>query len=166
MIITLKNKDTLIIDDFRLKCCIGRSNLKKNKIEGDGGTPIGKFELGTLYWRPDKVPKPKTSLLCKPITKKMAWCNDSSSKFYNKEIKVNKKIKFEKLYRNDYKYNYLILLKYNYNKPKKNKGSAIFIHLTKNYIKTAGCIAISKKDFLILAKLVNKRSKIFLNYDL
>ena len=43
MIITLKNKDTLIIDEFRLKCCIGRGNLKKNKIEGDGGTPVGKF---------------------------------------------------------------------------------------------------------------------------
>ena len=93
----------------------------------------------------------------------MAWCNDSKSKFYNKEIKVNKKIKFEKIYRNDYKYNYFILLKYNYIKPKKNKGSAIFIHLTKDYKKTEGCVVLSKKDFLILAKLVNKKSKIIIN---
>ena len=163
MIITLKNKDTLIIDEFRLKCCIGRGNLKKNKIEGDGSTPIGRFELGTIYWRPDRVPKPNTKLFCKPINKKMGWCNDSKSKFYNREIKINKKIKFEKIYRNDYKYNYFILLKYNYIKPKKNKGSAIFIHLTKDYNKTAGCIALSKKDFLILAKLVNKKSKIIIN---
>ena len=45
----------------------------------------------------------------------------------------------------------------------KKKGSAIFIHLTKDYSKTAGCIALSKKDFLILAKLVNKKSKIVIN---
>ena len=114
MIITLKNKDTLIVDEFRLKCCIGRGNLKNNKVEGDGSTPSGKFEFGTLYWRPDSVQKPNTNLFCKPINKKMGWCNDSKSKFYNREIKINKKIKFEKIYRNDYKYNYFILLKYNY----------------------------------------------------
>ena len=163
MIITLKNKDTLIIDEFRLKCCIGRKNLNKNKVEGDGSTPRGKFRIGTLYWRSDRVQKPNTKLFCKPINKKIAWCNDSKSKFYNKEIKVNKKSKFEKIYRNDYKYNYFILLKYNYINPKKNKGSAIFIHLTKDYKKTAGCIALSKKDFLILAKLINKKSKIIIN---
>ena len=163
MIITLKNKDTLIVDEFRLKCCIGRGNLKKDKVEGDGSTPRGKFGIGTLYWRSDRVQKPNTKLFSKPINKKMAWCNDSKSKFYNKEIKVNKIIKFEKIYRNDYKYNYFILLKYNYIKPKKNKGSAIFIHITKDYNKTSGCIALSKKDFLILAKLINKKSKIIIN---
>ena len=163
MIITLKNKDTLNIDEFRLKCCIGRKNLNKNKIEGDKTTPVGKFKLGTLYWRPDRVKKPKTKLFCKPINKKMGWCNDPKSKFYNKEIKINKKIDYEKIFRNDYKYDYFILIKYNYIKPKKNRGSAIFIHLTKNYKKTAGCIALTKKNFLILAKLVNKNSKIIIN---
>ena len=163
MIITLKNKDTLIIDEFRLKCCIGRGNIKKNKVEGDGSTPRGKFGIGTLYWRSDRVQNPNTKLFCKPINKKIAWCNDSKSKFYNKEIKVNKKSKFEKIYRNDYKYNYFILLKYNYTNSKKNKGSAIFIHLTKDYKKTAGCIALSKKDFLILAKLINKNTTIIIN---
>ena len=44
----------------------------------------------------------------------------------------------------------LIPIKYNYNKPKKNKGSAIFIHLTKNYSSTAGCIALKKKIFNLI----------------
>ena len=35
MIITLKNKDTLIIDEFRLKCCIGRGDLKKKHMKGE-----------------------------------------------------------------------------------------------------------------------------------
>ena len=90
----------------------------------------------------------------------MGWCNDSRSKFYNKEILINKNIKHEKLMRKDFKYNYFILIKYNYTKVKKNVGSAIFIHLTKNYKKTSGCIALSKKDFLILAKVVSKNTLI------
>ena len=57
----------------------------------------------------------------------------------------------------------IISIKYNYYKTRKNKGSAIIIHLTKDYKSTAGCIAISKKDFLIIAKLINKNSKIIIN---
>ena len=43
------------------------------------------------------------------------------------------------------------------------KGSAIFIHLTKNYLPTAGCIGIKKKDMLILLKLIKKKTKIKIN---
>ena len=163
MIIHLKNKDTLIVEDFKFKCCIGKKGVRKNKFEGDLSTPSGKFSIGKLYWRPDRVQLPETKLLCKKIKKNIGWCNDARSKFYNKEIKINKKIRHEKLFRSDYKYNYFILIKYNYNKPKKNKGSAIFIHLSKNYKPTAGCIALSKKDFLILIKIIDKKAKIIIN---
>jgi len=163
MIIKIKNKDTLIIGEFKLKCCLGKKGISKNKFEGDLTTPKGKFKLGKLYWRADRVQKPKTSLFCKKIKKNMGWCNDINSRYYNKEIKKNKKIKHEKLFRYDHKYDYFILIKYNYDNPKKNKGSAIFIHITKNYKPTAGCIAIRKKDFLVLAKLAKKNSKIIIN---
>ena len=47
---------------------------------------------------------------------------------------------------------------------KKNKGSAIFLHLTnkKNY-PTKGCIAIFKKDFLKILPFINKKTKISIN---
>ena len=160
MIIKLKNKDKLIVSSFVFKCSIGKNGLKKNKIEGDKSTPLGTFQLGDLYWRPDRVKKPETSLKCIPITKNMKWCNDENSKFYNKEFKQNIDIKHEKLFRRDYKYNYFILIRYNYKKVVKGKGSAIFIHLTKNYKKTDGCVALKEKDFLILAKIINKKDKI------
>ena len=92
MIITLKNKDTLIVNDFRFKCCIGKGGFAKDKYEGDNSTPIGKFEIGTLFWRPDRVNKPKTKLSCKKINKKMGWCTDIRNNYYNKEIKINNKI--------------------------------------------------------------------------
>jgi len=162
MIIYLKNKDTLIVDQFKFKCSIGKKGITKNKFEGDLKTPKGKFKIGTLYWRKDRVRLPQTNLICKKIKKNMAWCNDSNSRFYNKEIKINKNIKYEKLFRNDHKYDYFILIEYNYKNTIKNKGSAIFIHLTKNYKPTAGCIAVSKKDFLILTRLIDDNSKILI----
>ena len=163
MKITLKNKYTLKIDDFKFKCCIGKNGLKKNKIEGDKYTPKGTFKLGTLYYRKDRVKKPITKLKIKNIKRNMGWCNDSKNKLYNQEIKVNKKIKHEKLFRKDYKYNYLLIIEYNTKKIKPNKGSAIFIHLTKNFKATAGCIALLQKDFLIMVKLINKKSTIKIN---
>ena len=163
MKITLKNKYTLKIDDFKFKCCIGKNGLKKNKIEGDKCTPKGTFKLGTLYYRKDRVKKPITSLKTKNIKRNMGWCNDSKNKFYNQEVKVNKNIKHEKLFRKDYKYDYLLVIEYNTKKIKPNKGSAIFIHLTKNFKATAGCIALLQKDFLIMTKLINKKSLIKIN---
>ncbi len=160
MSIKIKNKYTLLFDEFEFKCCIGACGFTSDKYEGDKKTPTGLFSLGDLYYRSDKVEKPKTKLKCIKIQKNMGWCNDINSKFYNKEIKIKKKVRYEKLFRNDYKYDYLIPIKYNWLKPKKNKGSAIFIHLTKNYNPTAGCIALSLKDFLILVKLIKKNTKI------
>ena len=90
----------------------------------------------------------------------MGWCDDVTSKFYNKEMKINKNIKHEKLYRNDHVYDYLIVINYNTKKIKLGKGSAIFLHLTKNYKKTLGCVAVKKKDFLIILKLITKNTKI------
>ena len=83
MLIRLKNKDTLIIDDFKLKCCIGKKGLKKNKIEGDKSTPKGIFTITTIYYRKDKVDKPSTNLKIKIIKQNMGWCNDPNNKFYN-----------------------------------------------------------------------------------
>ena len=161
MTIFIKNKDTLIFDEFKFRCCVGRGGFSKNKIEGDKKTPIGKFALGNLYFRKDRNSKPNTKLKCIPINKEMGWCDDpKNKKYYNKLIKVNKKIKHEKLFRKDSKYDFLIPVNYNTKKTELGKGSAIFIHLTKNFKPTEGCIALKKKEFLILLKLINKNTKI------
>ena len=160
MLIKVKNKDTLVVDDFIFKCCVGKKGLNKNKIEGDNSTPRGLFSLGKLYYRSDRVNKPETKLKVKKINRSMGWSIDNKSGTYNSEIKINNKIKHEKLFRRDYKYNYFIVINYNKKNKFLNKGSAIFIHLTQDYKKTLGCIALKKKDFLILLKLINKKTKI------
>ena len=161
MTIFVKNKHTLIIDEFVLKCCIGKNGSVIKKKEGDKKTPKGTFKIENLYYRKDRKKKPKTLLKSIEIKKDMGWSNDiRDPKNYNKLFKIKKKIKHEKLKRNDYKYDFIIPIKYNYKKPTIGRGSCIFIHLTKNYKPTAGCIGLREKDFLILAKLIKKNSKI------
>ena len=161
MTILIKNKHTLQIDQFKFRCCIGKSGFTKNKKEGDKKTPKGTFKIENLYYRKDRLEKPVTSLKCVEIKKDMGWCDDINvPRKYNKRIKVEKKIKHEMLRRNDYKYDLLVPIKYNFKRPVSGLGSCIFIHLTKDYRPTAGCIALKKKDFLIMLKLINKNSKI------
>ncbi len=160
MIIHLKNKQTLKIGNFYFKCSIGASGTTNKKIEGDKKTPKGIYSIEHLYVRKDRIKKIHSNLKIIKIKKNMGWCDDIRSKKYNKLIKIKKNIHHEKLYRKDYKYDLLIPIKYNFIKPKKNLGSCIFIHLTKDYKTTKGCVALKKKDFFIMLKLIKKNSKI------
>lgn len=160
MLLTLKNKDTLILGDFTFKCSIGLNGVRSKKKEGDKSTPSGTYSLGKLYYRSDRMKKPETKILIRAITKKMGWCDDVTSKFYNKEIKVNNNIRHEKLFKKNNAYDCFIVINYNTKKIKPRIGSAIFLHLTKTYKKTAGCIAVKKKDLLIILKLIKKNSRI------
>ena len=88
MLIKLKNKDTLKLDDFILKCSIGKNGITTKKIEGDKKTPKGIFKIGKLYYRKDREKKPFSRLICKSINSKMGWCNDiHNQKNYNNWIK-------------------------------------------------------------------------------
>ena len=160
MKIIIIEKDTLLYDEFKFKCSIGKNGKTTKKIEGDNKTPKGLYTLGPLYYRKDRLPKLSTKLKKIEIMKNFGWCDDEKSKFYNKPIKTNINVRHEKLYRNDKKYDLLIPIEYNSKRPKKNKGSAIFLHLTSNYKKTQGCVAIKEKDMLILLNLINKKTKI------
>jgi len=161
MTILLKNKHTLQIDNFYFKCCIGKNGTTRRKKEGDYKTPLGTYKIEKLFFRKDRIKKPKTSLPVIEIKQSMGWCDDISHPGkYNRLIKINNKVKHEKLRRNDNKYDLLIPISYNRKNPKIGLGSCIFIHLTKNYNPTAGCIALKKKDFLIMLKLIKKKTKI------
>ena len=163
MLIKIIKKSRLKFKNYNFKCAIGKNGIKESKIEDDKSTPRGKFEFGKLYYRNDRIKKINTNLVKKKIRKNMGWCNLSNDKNYNKEIKIKKKKNHEKLYRNDNKYDALIVIKYNINPIIKKRGSAIFVHLTKNYKPTAGCIALKLNDFIILAKSINKKDKILIS---
>ena len=157
MNIKLIKKNILKIDEFQFKCSVGINGIKKNKNEGDLYTPKGRFKLKNLFYRADR----KKNISCKlntiKIKKNMGWCDDPKSVYYNKLINISKKIKCEKLFRKDNLYDYIIEINHN-KKNKPFKGSAIFIHLTKNYKPTKGCIALKEKDFRVLLKIITKET--------
>ena len=161
MTILIKNKHTLQIDEFKIRCCIGKKGSTINKIEGDKKTPRGTFKIENVYFRKDRIDKPKTSLKCIEIKKNMGWCNDVNFPIkYNKLIKRDKKYRHEKLNRKDYKYDLLIPIQYNFKRPIAGRGSCIFIHLTKDYKPTAGCVALKYSDFLVMLKIIKRNSVI------
>ena len=154
-------KHLLLYKGYKLKCAIGKSGIVNTKKEGDLATPKGTFKLGDLYYRKDR----NKSLKCKIekiiIKKNMGWCDDSRSTKYNQKINFPFQYGAEKLYRKDKIYDLFINIKYNTNPIIKKKGSAIFLHIANNkYKPTKGCIAVSKKDFLTLLPLINKKTKI------
>lgn len=159
--IIVRKSGHLMYKNLKYRCAIGKAGIKKKQKEGDNITPKGTFKITRVYYRSDKVKNISTSIKKIKIKKNMGWCNDSKSPFYNREIKLPSKFSFEKLYRNDNLYDLLAVLNYNTEPTKKNKGSAIFIHIAKKRFKpTAGCIALQEKDLMNLMKVIKKNSKI------
>ena len=148
---------------YKIKCSIGKEGITKDKKEGDLKTPKGKFKLKFIFYRKDKIKILQTSFKKVAIKKSMGWCDDVKSKKYNKLIRLPFKFSAEKLWRKDNIYDVVIILNYNLSPVKKNKGSAIFLHIAKkNYSPTKGCIAINKKDMLNLTANLKKNSTIII----
>ena len=144
-------------------CQIGEKGVEKyvKKIEGDKTTPSGKWYLKSIYYRFDKISRPKLKkknvLKINKITKDCGWCDDVDSNYYNKYIKIknsiSKNVNYEKLWRDDGAYDIIIVTSHNIKPTIKNKGSAIFIHCSfSNNRKTGGCVALKKKDLIFLLK--------------
>ena len=150
--------------DFKFKCALGKSGVGKKKKEGDNLTPRGTFDIIKIYYRNDRIKKLSSEFNLIKIKKNMGWCDDPKSKKYNQLIKLPSKYSYENLYRKDNIYDLILILDYNMHPIVKNKGSAIFIHVAKkNYKKTAGCIALKKKDLKKLILKIKKKTKVIIN---
>ena len=159
--IIIKKSCYLEYKNLKIRCALGKGGIKKKNREGDNITPKGIFKIIRFYYRSDKIKNINTLIKKIKIKKNIGWCNDPTSKFYNKEIKLPSKFSHEKLYRNDNLYDLILVLNYNMRPVIKNKGSAIFIHIAKKKFKpTAGCIALKKKDLIELLNNVKENTKV------
>jgi L,D-peptidoglycan transpeptidase YkuD (ErfK/YbiS/YcfS/YnhG family) len=162
--IIVKKSGYLQYKNLKFRCALGRAGIKKKEKEGDNITPQGIFKIIKIYYRSDKIKKIKAFIRTIKIKKNMGWCDDSESEYYNQQINLPNKFGYERLYRNDNLYDIILVLNYNTNPTIKRKGSAIFIHVSKNsYKKTKGCIALQKKHLLELIPLIKKNTKIKIN---
>ena len=156
----LINKKYLTYGQYKVKCAVGKRGIGYKKKEGDLITPIGQYKIKFILYRKDRVKKIQSKLKKVVIKKNMGWCDDPNSKSYNKLINLPFNFKCEKLFKKENTYDIILVLNYNMNPIRKNKGSAIFIHIAKkNYKKTLGCIAIDKTDPLKLIKKIKINTK-------
>ena len=158
------SKKYLTYQNNKVKCAIGKKGIGRKQKEGDQITPRGIFRVKDILYRKDKINYLRSVIKKTQIKKNMGWCDDPKSKDYNKLIKYPFNYKSEKLYRSNNIYDIILVLDFNMHPIKKNKGSAIFIHISNNkYNPTQGCIAIKKKELLKLIKFIDKKTKIFIN---
>ena len=156
----LINKNYLTYNKLKIKCAIGKKGIGIKKKEGDLITPIGQFKIKYILYRKERV-KISTKLKKIIIKKNMGWCDDPKSSDYNKLVKLPFAYSHEKLFRKDNIYDIILILNYNMSPVKKNKGSAIFIHIAKkDFKKTEGCVAIRKPSLIKLVKEMNSNTKV------
>ena len=139
---------------FSTKAFIGKNVITNDKREGDGKTPVGKYNLGIAFGTHDEV---KFSNYIK-TNENLHWVDDVNSKLYNQLVDITKVRKdwnsSEHLIEYPKQYEYAIEIKTN---PKniQGKGSAIFLHCSVEK-PTAGCVAIDSQYMkLLLEKLQN-----------
>ena len=162
--IIVKNSGFLKCKNLKFRCALGKAGIKRKRKEGDNITPKGIFKIIKIYYRPDKIKDIETPIKKIKIKKNMGWCDDPKSIHYNKQIELPSKFSHEKLYRNDNLYDLILVLNYNTNPVVKNKGSAIFLHITNDsYKKTKGCIALKKDDLIQLISKISEDTKIKIN---
>lgn len=132
------------------------------KREGDLKTPTGYYGIPYAFGKKNDL---NTKLDFVEITPQHVWVCDTTSSDYNKMVVdqdgsyLNNKAN-EKLFRNDFLYDYAIVTDYNMNPTIKGMGSAIFMHIerTENH-QTAGCISMSKDELVKLIEWLDSSMK-------
>lgn len=142
-----------------IKCTLGEAGIGIAKKEGDGKTPVGKFEMLEIYKRIDAKPMTERSRCgIIPIHEKQGWCDAVGDRNYNKPVKLPYKASCEKMMREDELYDVVVVLDYNIRRKMKRGGSAIFFHIAnEEYKPTKGCVGVSKADMQYLLKHMDKK---------
>ena len=162
----LINKKYLTYNQYKVKCAVGKRGVNLKKKEGDFITPIGLYKIKYILYRKDRIKKIPSKLRKIIIKKNMGWCDDPKSKQYNKLVNLPFSYSCEQLFKKENIYDIILVLNYNMNPVKKDKGSAIFVHVAKkNYEKTRGCVAVKKLDLLKILKKIKVKTKVKIEHQ-
>lgn len=146
---TNANRGTLRYKSFAFPCVLGRTGIRVDKHEGDGGTPVGRFALKRVLYRSDRLMPPATRLPIWPIMRDDGWCDAPDDPNYNRPVKLPYGASAENMWREDGLYDLVVVLGHNDDPVVPYAGSAIFIHVAApEGTPTAGCIALTREDLL------------------
>jgi L,D-peptidoglycan transpeptidase YkuD (ErfK/YbiS/YcfS/YnhG family) len=143
---------------------LGRAGVRANKREGDGGTPRGRFRAVRLWWRADRLARPRTSLPLRRIGRADAWCEDPTDRRYNRSLRRSANEPGDRLWRDDHLYDLVIETDHNTRPRVAGRGSAVFVHVARpGFAPTAGCIALTRHDLLALLSRITPKTRIIIH---
>lgn len=130
-------------------CALGRSGCAQRRREGSGKTPLGNWPLRQVFYRADRMARPKCALHVTALKPDDGWCDAPQDVMYNRRVCLPYPASAEELWREDGLYDVILVPGINDNPVVKGAGSALFIHVARSgYQPTEGCIALAKKDLL------------------
>ncbi len=151
----------IIFGSMKLKCALGRGGRSVAKTEGDGATPAGRWQLLRVYYRPDRLLRPKTRLPVVALRQSDGWCDAVGDRNYNRPVRLPYPGSHERLWRNDSLYDLIVVLDYNITSRRQMRGSAIFMHVASPVYKpTLGCVALARHHLLRLIASCNSQTEI------
>lgn len=143
------------------RCALGRGGVTRMKREGDGATPVGTWPLREVFYRADRILRPKTVLPLRKLKRSDGWCDAPGDAQYNKPVKLPYPASAEQLWRADRVYDLIVVVGYNDAPVVSGAGSAIFLHVARaDYAATAGCVAFARADLRKILKLTDQRSRL------
>jgi L,D-peptidoglycan transpeptidase YkuD (ErfK/YbiS/YcfS/YnhG family) len=147
------------------RCALGRGGIVADKVEGDGGTPVGTYPLRYVLYRPDRLPEPPaTGLPVEALTPDRGWCDEPAHPDYNRPVTLPFTASHEELWREDGVYDVIVVLGYNDDPPRPGKGSAIFMHVARSdFAPTEGCVALALPDLLNVLEACTPDTSIRIN---
>jgi L,D-peptidoglycan transpeptidase YkuD (ErfK/YbiS/YcfS/YnhG family) len=147
-----------------IRAALGRSGIKTGKREGDGATPAGRFYPVRLWWRADRLPRPRTLLPVRRIGPGDAWCEDPKDRRYNRPFRRSASGPGDRLTRADGLYDLIVEIDHNTRPRVAGRGSAVFLHVARDgFGPTAGCVALTRKDLLRLLKRLSSKTRIIIH---
>jgi L,D-peptidoglycan transpeptidase YkuD (ErfK/YbiS/YcfS/YnhG family) len=150
-----------LADGRSFACALGKGGARADKREGDGATPLGRFGLRGLFYRPDREAAPQTGLSRRALAPEDGWCDDPGAAEYNRMVRLPCPHRHERLWREDHVYDLIVVVGYNDAPVTAGRGSAIFLHLAReDYAPTEGCIAFSREDLLEILTALGPESMV------
>jgi L,D-peptidoglycan transpeptidase YkuD (ErfK/YbiS/YcfS/YnhG family) len=142
-----RSHGVLLAGRHAIPVVLGRSGIAANKREGDGATPRGRFTLIRLWWRADRLTRPRTRLPVRRLDPALAWCENPADRRYNRPFRRSANEPGDRLWRDDRLYDLVIEISHNTRPRVAGRGSAVFVHVARpDRSGTAGCVALPAKD--------------------
>jgi L,D-peptidoglycan transpeptidase YkuD (ErfK/YbiS/YcfS/YnhG family) len=158
-----RSQGWLFAGPLTLPVALGRTGIKADKRESDGGTPRGRFRPLRLWWRADRLPRPRTLLPVRLIGPDDAWCEDPHDRRYNQPFRRSANEPGDRLRRDDILYDMVIEIDHNTRPRVAGRGSAVFIHVARpGFAPTAGCVALRPRDLKMLLGRINLKTRILI----